>query len=287
MTEHNKTRQPVVESFVHQVSEYLPHPQRNEIVDDLRQSIYEELDAVTTSNELPSQADVLAVLGRFGHPLKVASAYLPQRYVIGPQLFPVYTRLLRTFATLAIVALVVVALIMGLTGSWQLSPWKVMGLGFEILLWVFVVVTALCAAIEYGDHKLNWYDNWNPEDIGKSVLGPINRSDVYTNLISEGVFLLWWNEILVLQNSLPEGVLVLELSGHWDLLSVPLNIVFAACFVLHAYALIAGSWRRLAIITEIGLYTLIVVMGGVLLLSSPLVLTGGELTEHVGFADDR
>jgi hypothetical protein len=64
-----------------------------------------------------------------------------------------------------------------------------------------------------------------------------------TNVITEGVFLLWWNHAFEAQNWLPEfgDGFPLALSPAWDIFFWPLNVIVGIAFFLHAYALIRGG----------------------------------------------
>ncbi|MEQ9451749.1 MAG: hypothetical protein RJQ07_09200 [Pseudomonadales bacterium] len=281
MEKETEEKYQLIDSFVYLVGQYLPESQRADISADLRQSIYEEIESmVEQTGEPVSEADLLAVIGRFGHPLKVANSYLPQRYLIGPDMFPIYTRLLRTFVTLAVVGLVGFGLLMSFVGDWQMGAWQLLGTGLEILMWLVFSITAVCIAIEFGGEKLKWYERWNPADIARNAVGPIDRSDVFTNLLSEGFFLLWWNDVFDFGE-------FITLSPVWQPYDLALNLIFGLSFVLHAYILVIGHWRRFAMIAEVVLFSATVGLGLVLITGDPLVVVSSELAEAgaAGFID--
>lgn len=278
----------LIESFVHQVGQYLPESQRLEISKDLKGALYEELESVAEEeNRAVTEKDLLRVIGGFGHPLKVAGRYLPQRYLIGPAIFPIYTRMLRTFVTIAVVAIVGFGLVMNMSGEWTMSIWQLFGTTFEIALWICVAITSVFVAIEYGSEKLDLYEKWQPKELARDAVGPIDRSDVITNMLSEGFFLLWWNDVLAFQNFLPEQAIELSLAPVWYSYDLALNILFGVSFMVHAYVLVVGTWRRFAMIGELVCFTGMIGLGLVLLMGDPLIafpeVVSEKLTSDVGF----
>jgi hypothetical protein len=92
----------LIESYVRSVGERL-HPSRREDVEaELRASIHDALEA--RGADAGSEEDVISVLAALGAPERMASGYQPNRwYLIGPELFPLFRRVLR----LALVSIVV------------------------------------------------------------------------------------------------------------------------------------------------------------------------------------
>ena len=83
---------PLIERYLQNVRLSLPAARREDIVRELAEDIRtqiadreEELGRTLTEDEQE------AVLKHFGHPLALATRYGPQRHVIGPALFPVYS----------------------------------------------------------------------------------------------------------------------------------------------------------------------------------------------------
>ena len=96
-----------------------------------------------------------------------------------------------------------------------------------------------------------------------------------TNLISEGVFLLWWNGALRFGDWLPALGASVSLSAAWAPLHWPLNIVVGAFFAVHTYVLIRGVWQRGTLVAEI-------VLGIPLLAAAAMLITSGNLVSAAG-----
>ena len=305
----------LIESYVQEVSQYLPAAQRQDIVEELRGAIVDELYAYLESKndmasageiktEVPTQMDghladegvqaasiarlspsiedEKTILARFGHPLKLAGTYQPPKALIGSEIYPAYTQTLKLIMIVAIVVQIVASLVFGsLNGSlqetlqvslegWHTGPFELLTTSINILIWVFIVVTLVFVAIEKSEQRLGWYDSWDPQSISRNTIGVINRQDVITNLLSEGFFLLWWNDVLVFFHSTSSIEVVAVLSPVWDAYFWPLNIMFGAAFMLHTYVLVKGVWGRFELIAEIFINTALLALGLVLLGSGDL-----------------
>ena len=244
----------LVESYLNEVCRFIPQQQCAEIRDELLEAIVGELEGrAQAAGREPNEEDEKQVLAGFGHPLKVASRYQQNKYLIGPDLYPVFLQTLRAVFAIAIVALVVMAFIASLVNDLQMSPSMLLKMLVQTIVWVGAIVVLVFVSLEYSGERLPWYDRWRPESLSKGSLGIIKRGDVITNLISEAFFVLWWNDVVVLQSWLPllSEDHQLALSAVWAPYFWPLNIVFITLFVMHFYVLIYGVWRRQTLLIEL------------------------------------
>ncbi len=274
----------IVDSYLIEVGQFLPEDSRQDILAELKVTLEEEIsDSAEQAGEDPDVHHAQAVLQRFGHPLKVASEYQPVRYLIGPDLYPAFLHTLRVLLTIASVGVVVVGLVLAIADGWQVGAWSLIDVGISLLFWILVVTTGVFVAIEYSGEKLGWYENWKPQRLASGSLGIINRGDVITNLVTEGVFLLWWNDVLVLPNvvSGDAGDLVFNLGPVWADYFWPFNVLIGACFLLHLYVLIKGVWQRPTLVLEITSNTALVAVLIVLVTSPELVVMSSAMTDDL------
>jgi hypothetical protein len=86
----------LLERYLEAVRRCLPSAQADDIVaelgGDLRQQIEDREGAL---GRALSEDELSAMLKDRGHPMKVASAYLPKQYLIGPELYPTWRFVLR------------------------------------------------------------------------------------------------------------------------------------------------------------------------------------------------
>jgi hypothetical protein len=79
----------LLERYLHAVGQYLPLETREDVLAELRVNLLAEMDARADAIERPlTVSETAAVLKEHGRPLLVAARYMPQRYLIGPAVFP-------------------------------------------------------------------------------------------------------------------------------------------------------------------------------------------------------
>jgi hypothetical protein len=99
----------LIDKYISEVGDYLPGRMKADIQAEIRSLIEDMLDerSQLSNRARDDKGLVVEVLKEFGSPKKVASSYLPQRYLIGPQLFPIFMMVLRVvFLVVIIVTLV-------------------------------------------------------------------------------------------------------------------------------------------------------------------------------------
>lgn len=279
----------LVDSYLTEVSRFLPPAQREDVVGELRATIEEEVaERADAARRQPTDEDEAAVLARHGHPLKVASGYQTRRYLIGPDLYPAFRQTLSTLLVAVLAVQLVIALAVSVGTGWNLSVGGLVSQAVSTIVWVVAIVTLVFVGIEGAGTRLKWYERWEPRSIARGPVSLVNRGDVVTNLITEAIFLLWWNDALSLRGWVPGGTegsapLVAAFSDAWTPLFWPLNLIFGAFFLLHAYVLIRGLWQRTTLLAEIALGVAGIAAAGWLLMSDrPLVVTGGVLEQFPG-----
>lgn len=278
----------LIESYLSEVERFLPAGQRADILGELRSSLEEQVLELAGDNE-PGLDEQKTVINRLGHPMSIASGYQTQRYLIGPELFPTFLRTLKT--VLVVVAAIQLAIMMIAYAS---SGWTTSVIGmftgvFDTLLWASLVVSIVFAIIEYSGHRLDWYDKWNADSLSPSSSSSVDRSGLISDLISEGIFLLWWNDVLVLQNWVPGAreLFTVTLADVWGPLYLPLNLLFGAWFLLHAYVLIRDLWQPIALYAEIIFSTVCIGIGVWLLAHRPLLSVSGDIGVNGELIVDR
>src|ERR1700751_4107425 len=81
----------LVARYLQAVQFWLPKKQKQDIIAELSEDLRSPIeDNETELGRKLSDDEVSALLKRSGSPLEVATRYLPQRYLIGPILYPAY-----------------------------------------------------------------------------------------------------------------------------------------------------------------------------------------------------
>jgi len=160
----------LIDLYVNAVGEHLPGKLSADIQAEIRSSIEDTLEARSqATGRAPDAAMVAEVLKEFGAPAKMAAAYLPQRYLIGPRWFPAFWLVLRI--ALGIVALLgvvqlAVALSQGSFAVQRLDVGNYINFAFAALGNVVLVFGLL----EWVQSKLKEKDGvWNPESLRENT----------------------------------------------------------------------------------------------------------------------
>lgn len=266
----------LIDAYLFEVSKNLAARDRSDIIAELQGNIEDAIEQRQHSDDtLDSDAATRAVLAGFGHPLKVAASYSEQQYLLGPDLYPIYIHILKTLTTLIVSVQLVVSCMIGVAAqqSWQ---GLFAGLFSQLLttgLWVAVIITAVFIAIQRSGEKLGWYERWQPSDLNCHGFATIDRGDLFTNLLTAVIFLLWWNGALF-HSAFLQGhaeVMSVTLSAPWQLLFWPLNLVVGGSALLYLLVLNLGRWQYSTIVSDLALNALLIAMGLWLLGSGPLL----------------
>jgi len=86
----------LLDTYISEIGRNLPRGKRQDIEIEIRSSLQDLLDDRSQqSGRLVDDEMMFEVLKEYGSPEKVASGYLPERYLIGPRLFPIFLLVLR------------------------------------------------------------------------------------------------------------------------------------------------------------------------------------------------
>lgn len=188
----------LVDRYLQAVKFGLPTRQKHDIIAELSEDLHAQIqEQEATLGRQLNQDEVAAILKKFGPPMQVALRYQPQRYLIGPQVFPLYVFVLK------------------LVWLCFFAPWFVIGVALDIFVaanhsaryqaltavldhfWLaaiinFFVVTIIFLMIERYQPAGVW-QNWNPHKLPK--IRDANRiplSSSVTELAWYGTISLWW-----------------------------------------------------------------------------------------------
>ena len=194
----------LVDRYLHAVRFWLPAKQREDILAELSEDLRAEIGERESELGRPlDKTEVAAILKPRGRPLLVANRYLPQQYLIGPLLFPVYLFVLKVVALCYVIPVLLVS-----TGLMTLDPayraahapagWieaigKVWGPFWGAAFFSFAVVTVVFAAIERAHAKSGFLEDWDPGKL-PAVRDPnrISRGESVLELVANLVFCIWW-----------------------------------------------------------------------------------------------
>lgn len=238
----------LVERYLHEVGRSLPARDRADIATELRSMIYDSLEDRYGGAE--TAADIAALLKELGDPRKLASSYLPVRYLIGPEAFPYLMTALR-YTWVTIPTIFIFLQIFGALTSVQPPPLSSLILEMlvsaiggmfvftALVIMIFAVIERIVAAIAPQDSAFD-----------PLVLPPVN--DPHTVARSEVIFGIVFSIVigLILIYFLYVGGLTLrfDINNPADLIPVPRGwlvafiVVLSAMVGVHVQALRTNRW---------------------------------------------
>jgi hypothetical protein len=194
----------LIDRYLTAVSDILPARLRKDTVTEIRSLIQDALDDRSKSEGRAPDDEMMAdVLKQFGPPEKIVAPYLPEKYLIGPRLFPTFLLVLR-------IVLPIIA-VLSLVGFWVGFSRTVSITGFELFTEVFKSVgTTLSVVVQaFGNIVLifailQWAlpefkfptkdQEWDPHSL-KAISQPdkIKRGELITEIFFTLVGLIIFN----------------------------------------------------------------------------------------------
>jgi hypothetical protein len=175
----------LIDRYVFTALRRVPEQQRSDIDRELRASIEDAVDARVDGGE-PRDAAVEAALLGLGDPDRLADSYagrLP--YLIGPDLFPVWRRVLKMLYTLVLP--IVIAVVVTVQLFDDSAPGKVIGAGISALITTAVHMgfwtTLVFAILERTDSRTELKTAWKPADLPKYEPSVVNRAQLAGGLV--------------------------------------------------------------------------------------------------------
>jgi hypothetical protein len=277
----------LLDAYLDAVRSLLPRAERSDIVAELRDALLSQIeDEQRAHGRALTDAELGAILQRFGSPDAVAARYTPPRYLIGPQVYPHYVFWAKVvMGPLGVMLLVLVALSLASDEPLR-SIGRVLWTGTLIVLGNLAFVTLIFVLIERASRKLGGSASWDAREVPSSPWGSmgwwtlrptrparrtfIPRSDAIAGLGASVFWLVWWTDVVPINRWLLWNRLALEPAPIWDDLTPLALLVILGSLVTRAIAL---ARPRAVLVYEIaGL-----LLGGGLLALAVRALAGGPL----------
>ena len=168
----------LLDRYVNAIGKRLPLKSRKDITSELHSTLADMLEDRSQKEGRPADQDMtLELLRSYGSPEQVAAGYLPERYLIGPQMYPLFTLVLKiVLIVLGVLALVGLGIAL-VTGSGNyMSALKTAGRSvlefyggaisaFGNLVLVFAILERALPAKERGELKDD--EAWDPTELLK------------------------------------------------------------------------------------------------------------------------
>jgi pimeloyl-ACP methyl ester carboxylesterase len=231
----------LVDRYLHEVGFFLPKTHRHDILAELSEGIHSQVEEREAELGHPlNDAELEEILDRWGKPLLVAERYLPDRHLIGPVLYPVYTLVLKIVAlTYLLPWLLVWAGLMLFSSTYRgedpFSGLNALWSWWSIVVNCFFFITIGFAYMERYTLSGWLAQGWNPRQ-PPAVSDPnqLPLASSVLDLALNTIFAGWW-----LKLGLSKGMWTNEggngeitLAPIWQTLYWPIFLLFVAGIVL-------------------------------------------------------
>jgi hypothetical protein len=175
----------LIDRYVLTALRRVPEEQRADIDRELRASIEDAVDA-RVDEGAPRDAAVQAALLELGDPDRLADSYAGRRgYLIGPELFPVWRRLLKLLYTAVLPIVVVFVVIVQLLDDPDAG--RAIGAGISALITTGVHMafwtTLVFAIIERTGAPAELTRPWKPDDLPRHDVSEVDRGQLVGALV--------------------------------------------------------------------------------------------------------
>ncbi|MDR3526562.1 MAG: hypothetical protein P4L57_04715 [Rhizomicrobium sp.] len=181
----------LVERYIAAVKFWLPTASKDDIAAELAEDIRCEIEeAERQKGRKLSEDEVSDLLKARGAPMVVASRYLPQRSLIGPEIMPVYLLVLKIVAAISLLPLVIFCITALFTAPETIASHLFIAPAGSLLT-SFAVVTIIFAIIERKGIIPAKSQSWNPKSLPSvRPSGRIKRSESVGDIT--GCLVLLW-----------------------------------------------------------------------------------------------
>jgi hypothetical protein len=269
----------LLNNYLAAVGKHLPDRQRDDILEELSANLTAEIEDQEASLGRPVTDDeVAAVLKRHGHPMIAAARYAPQRYLIGPSLFPIYWYVLARALPIAALIYSIASAATVAAGAQRFGEalLRLPGVLFGVAAWV----TLVFAVGEFGARKYHWKfahsPEWNPRDLPNAEAPrPESRIKPICGFLVSLLFTAWiaavpyFPVLLLGPGAAYVESLPIRPAPIWAMLYWPAVIFFLARSVLDFATAMRPSWRIRRDWAE-------VVLHGISAVAFAIILKAGE-----------
>jgi hypothetical protein len=183
----------LLDRYLHAIDFWLPKRQKQDIIAELSEDLHSQTEEKEAElGRKLNDAEVEAILKRCGSPVEVASRYLPQNYLIGPTLFPVYRFVLAVAVVGCVIPRVLIWLAFLIAAPAHRGYLHMENLWMTVFYCVFFTTLAF-VIVEKSGAKVEGLNTWNPRKL-RPVRDPnrIPRSGPLGEIAVAVIFNAWF-----------------------------------------------------------------------------------------------
>ena len=192
----------LLDRYLHAVRFWLPKAQQDDIIAELGDDLRSQMeDRESELGRLLNEDEMVAILQKMGHPMRVAARYQPQESLIGPTLFPLYKFVLKIVAFGYLVPWLLVWLAVTIFMPSHradnpvltaISGWSAMWIN---VFFIFGLITLIFAVLERVQSSVSVLHKWDPRKlprVNQRKQQKVSRVESIFGLVFSIIFALWW-----------------------------------------------------------------------------------------------
>jgi len=230
----------LIDRYLQAVKFWLPKTQKQDIIAELSEDIRSQVEEKEAElGRKLNDAEVEAILIQRGSPIVVANRYLPQRHLIGPLLFPVYSLVLKMAWLFYLVPwLFVWICIASFAPSYRAQNPGTLITGALHTFWLMAVytfasVTVAFALVERYHLKSGFLEKWDPRKLPPIYdFKRIKRSSSIAEIVALVVVCTWWIGVMSSPAIVNNAELHITLAPVWQYFFWGFLLLAAANLVL-------------------------------------------------------
>lgn len=266
----------LIDRYISAVAQQLPASRRDDITRELKANILDRLESFAEEHGRPTTpADESAILRELGHPRQVAAAYLPQRQLVSPNWFPIYTQCL-SYGSAIVVLVQLLAIGAALLGGGNASVGSLLGGVIHGLLTMFACVTGVFFVLSNlpTTAHITPYCRWQPEQL-PPVKQPWQRISMFDSVseFAGNFFFLLLLQYPLWVKSETLASLPIAIGPGLQTWIIPLSVATAIALVINLLNLRHNYWTP----TKLKLSIFLRLLAGVLCVA--IVLTPDKLIQ--------
>jgi len=285
----------LLDRYMQEISNNLPSKKEADLTAEIRSLIEDTLDDRSQAAGRPVDEEMVAeVLKEFGPPEKVAASYLPERYLVGPQLYPIFILVLRIVLTVvAVVALVGMGVNIAQQELALESFGKALleGLGglMSAVFQTLGTITFVFAIIQWAQPQITGKSKaWDPRQLKDTYpTDQVRPGEQIAQIVMTSIVILLFNFYpdLVGFHSMVDGQWV-----HAPILSqeffryLPwLNVVWGLSILLNLLLLNRGSWTPWTRWLSVGISVITIMIMTTMLFGPDLLVIDSNTVARLGW----
>lgn len=244
----------LLDRYLQAVGFWLPKKQREDILAELSEDLHSQVEEQEAKlGRKLAQPEIECLLKMRGRPVLVANRYLPQQYLIGPLLFPIYRFVLMVVGLCYLVPWIIVAIVLmyyragHAQESWMKTLLTIWGSWWGTTFVAVGIVTIVFAALERVNARTHFLEDWEPKELPK--LRDRNRIPRSASIFEMAVLIafgVWWIGFMwspVLINR--PGVRIVMSPSAWRYFFWGFGLLTLANICVSAANLMRPYWTRL------------------------------------------